>query len=223
MVTKCGRCQVLIDEEISQRAAENQAKVSNLLSEIRAARGEERLHQELEALQESGTAEETLSAISHEDETLKLKLEKLLEAMRERKTLNDHIRSSDMCCKTCEDLERKLRYKKKLEVQLIGVEDLIKQRKEEAKFFQGDLAEEGELFKLLKSLHDDEQAQGDHDITEDEERRLSMQAILDSTALEVIALEDEGLKLVMQELVEAMRERHRLNEEFRKLEIQPSQ
>ena len=218
MATKCPRCQALIDEEIGLRVAEKQAKVRDLLSEIHAIRGEERLHQELEALQESDTPEETLSAISHEDETLKLKLEKLLEAMRERKTLNDLIRTGDICCQHCEDLEIKLRLKKKLEMQKIEVEDLIKQRQEEAEFFQVDLAEEGNLLKLLQSLHDQEQVQGDHVATGDEEGRLSMQAILDSTAHEVIALENGGLKLIMQELVQALKERHRLNEELRQLE-----
>lgn len=73
----------------------------------------------------------------------------------------------------------------------------IEERKEEVKFFQHDLQEEEELFRLLQLYHDDVQAEG---------------------ALEVIALEDEGLKLVMGELIGFMKDRHRLMEELKKLE-----
>jgi chromosome segregation ATPase len=109
MTTKCILCRGLIDdEEITQKVAEKQAKVSSLISEISAIRGREHLHHELEALHDPGTAEIALAAISREDEVLTVKLATLLGAMRERKTLHDALQSSQMTCEICEDLERKL-------------------------------------------------------------------------------------------------------------------
>ena len=87
--------------------------------------------------------------------------------------------------------------RRELEAKLLANTVLVEQRKQEAMFFKEDLRAEEELFRLLQAEHDDVEAR---------------------CALEVIQLEDEALKLLMGELVEALKERHRLNEELKKLE-----
>ena len=89
MNTRCMRCKGIIgDQKISQEVAKKQAKVSSLLSEIHATSG---LHREWEVIQDPDILEKALASLSDGNETLRLKLEELLGALRERKALQDAI------------------------------------------------------------------------------------------------------------------------------------
>ena len=87
--------------------------------------------------------------------------------------------------------------RRELEAKLLANTVFVEQRKQEAKLFKEDLRAEEELFRLLQAEHDDVEAR---------------------CALEVIQLEDEGLKIALQELIEALKEEHKLRDEFRELE-----
>ena len=85
-----------------------QTEISVLLAEIKEIRGQANLSEELSALKDPSQAQISLSVIALEDEISKLKLEELLQAMKEKRALEEAM-ERDLRCGVCEELEGRLR------------------------------------------------------------------------------------------------------------------
>lgn len=102
------------------------------------------------------------------------------------------------------DMAEVLAKMKALDAELAAVDKLIEQQRAEVVFFRIDLVEEKKLTEFLESvLH---VPNSDNLIT---------------SAEEIVGLEEEGLKLALQELLDYMKKRRWLHEERNKLEGGP--
>ena len=105
---KCGICGTSVqNEEIDQGIHAKQTEIDGLLAEIKELREQKNLHDEIAALRDPSLLQTSLSAIALEDGILKLKLEELLSAMKEKRAL-EAAAEKDLRCEVCAELARRL-------------------------------------------------------------------------------------------------------------------